>query len=551
MIEPTRLWRIPGTSTAPSPHTAGDSPSTTAIDLDPTIGTIWFGRIDGVLLSAAGAGPVSPGPSPITAIAARSSGLAVGTHSGQVFALPVDTTGHPGNPVRVDHHRGPISGLCWSGTDSTALISAGWDGHIRAHRRGSGSHVVHAGNTSVTAITPTSDGVAAALLDGAVLVTSAGGTFTELARLDAVPTAITTGPGGQLIVSTARHTIARITPTGTVITSSTRLQGMPLALATDHARDMLAIAAVDGTISQWSLNDLMPGTVLSLAGAPIPTLALGHGDTLYYGSRGGGITAAAISSALSHGEVPTPGGQIWSLRLSLPAGLVASAGTDSRICLRDLSTGRLRRTLTGHDGWINSVAFTTDGQLLATGSADTTVRLWNPHSGQHLRTLTGHDGWINSVAFTTDGQLLATGSADTTVRLWNPHSGQHLRTLTGHSCPVTSVAAAHTKILTTGHDTNVITWNTDGERLMTGHHRRHVWMAAIRPDGRLSATIGADNAVRIWDPLAPQQTTAFHLPDVGTACDLATLDHQRVLLGTASRDGGIELRLLISKATAS
>ncbi|WP_280479561.1 WD40 repeat domain-containing protein [Nocardia asiatica] len=409
----------------------------------------------------------------------------------------------------MDHHRGPISGLCWSGTDSTALISAGWDGHIRAHRRGSGSHVVHAGNTSVTAITPTSDGVAAALLDGAVLVTSAGGTFTELARLDAVPTAITTGPGGQLIVSTARHTIARITPTGTVITSSTRLQGMPLALATDHARDMLAIAAVDGTISQWSLNDLMPGTVLSLAGAPIPTLALGHGDTLYYGSRGGGITAAAISSALSHGEVPTPGGQIWSLRLSLPAGLVASAGTDSRICLRDLSTGRLRRTLTGHDGW------------------------------------------INSVAFTTDGQLLATGSADTTVRLWNPHSGQHLRTLTGHSCPVTSVAAAHTKILTTGHDTNVITWNTDGERLMTGHHRRHVWMAAIRPDGRLSATIGADNAVRIWDPLAPQQTTAFHLPDVGTACDLATLDHQRVLLGTASRDGGIELRLLISKATAS
>ncbi|WP_372492914.1 WD40 repeat domain-containing protein, partial [Nocardia sputi] len=378
------------------------------MDLDPTTATVWFGRIDGALLSTAGAGPVSTGPSPITAIAAGGSGLAVGTHSGQVFALPVNASGRPGAPVQTDHHRGPISGLCWSRSDTTTVITAGWDGHIRAHRPGVCSRVVHAGDTPVTAITSTPEGIAAALLDGTVLVTSAGGIFTELARLDAAPTAITTGPGGQLVVSTTRHTIVRITPTARGVASSARLQGMPLALATDHANDILAVAAADGAIHIWSLNDLTPRTMLSVAGAPIPTVALGFGDSIYYGCRGGGIAAAAIPSASSPGGVPAPAGQIWSLRLSLPAGLVASAGSDSSIRLWDLSTGRLRRSLTGHDGWVNSVAFTTDGQLLASGSADTTIRLWNPHTGQHLRTLTGHQGWVNSVAFTTDGQLLAT-----------------------------------------------------------------------------------------------------------------------------------------------
>ncbi|WP_280314811.1 WD40 repeat domain-containing protein [Nocardia abscessus] len=83
-----------------------------------------------------------------------------------------------------------------------------------------------------------------------------------------------------------------------------------------------------------------------------------------------------------------------------------------------------------------------------------------------------------------------------------------------------------------------------GERLMTGHHQRHVWMATITPDGVLAATIGADNTLRVWDTHSAHPSTTIRLPDVGTACDLAPLDHQRVLLATASRDGGIELRAL-------
>ena len=71
--------------------------------------------------------------------------------------------------------------------------------------------------------------------------------------------------------------------------------------------------------------------------------------------------------------------------------------------------------------------------LLATASNDGTARLWDPATGDCLRTLTGHTGTVDGVAFSPDGRLLATASDDETARLWDPATGDHLRTLTGHT----------------------------------------------------------------------------------------------------------------------
>ena len=47
--------------------------------------------------------------------------------------------------------------------------------------------------------------------------------------------------------------------------------------------------------------------------------------------------------------------------------------------------------------------------LFFTGSWDNTVRIWDVASQQQVAQLTGHTGWVTSVAFDGSGKYLASG----------------------------------------------------------------------------------------------------------------------------------------------
>ena len=53
--------------------------------------------------------------------------------------------------------------------------------------------------------------------------------------------------------------------------------------------------------------------------------------------------------------------------------------------------------------------------------------------------LSGHDGWVYSVAFSADGSKVVSGSWDKTVKIWSADNGEVLQTLSGeidmkHTC---------------------------------------------------------------------------------------------------------------------
>jgi WD40 repeat protein len=50
-----------------------------------------------------------------------------------------------------------------------------------------------------------------------------------------------------------------------------------------------------------------------------------------------------------------------------------------------------KHKLVGHDLGAVSVKFSPGGAWLASASADSTIRIWDPQSGKLIRTLKGHD----------------------------------------------------------------------------------------------------------------------------------------------------------------
>jgi WD40 repeat protein len=170
--------------------------------------------------------------------------------------------------------------------------------------------------------------------------------------------------------------------------------------------------------------------------------------------------------------------------------------------LLDDSSVNLPRTLRGHAGPVNSVAYSASGQLLASASSDWTVRLWNAPEGRLLYTLRGHSGPVNSVTCSPDGLLLASGSSGSTVRLWRSSDGSTLCVFEGHTGSVNSVSWSPDGqfLASAGDDRSIYIWRMTDMRLWYTFrgHTESVYGVSWSPDGQMLASVGNDRTVRVW-----------------------------------------------------
>jgi WD40 repeat protein len=184
--------------------------------------------------------------------------------------------------------------------------------------------------------------------------------------------------------------------------------------------------------------------------------------------------------------------QDWPQRKPNPSG----------VRLWDVATGKLLRTLEGHQQLIVSVAFSADGRMLASGSWDGTTRLWDVTAGKESRKLNGPPAC--SLSFAPDGKLLALGSVGPAVRLWDVTAGQDVshpgEAHTGHVCSVSFSPDGLT--LATGAssgDGAARTWDAaSGKPLRRLPHPGGAHSVAFAPDGKTLASGGA-GLVCIWD----------------------------------------------------
>jgi WD40 repeat protein len=165
-------------------------------------------------------------------------------------------------------------------------------------------------------------------------------------------------------------------------------------------------------------------------------------------------------------EYPGDPGYIGAVAFS-PDGktLISGAEKDKTIKLWDVESGRLIKSFIGHSSGVRSIAVSKDGTI-ASGSFDKTIKIWEL-DGTLKYTLTGHNGYIWSVAISPDGKTLVSGSEDKTIKVWNLVNGELIRTLEGYKDAVLSVCIAE------GSDSQLIAGTTVGFlklwNLETGH----------------------------------------------------------------------------------
>lgn len=178
-------------------------------------------------------------------------------------------------------------------------------------------------------------------------------------------------------------------------------------------------------------------------------------------------------------------------------------GLNTRLFLAQIVSCKSFQTIPdAHSGWVCGISLSADGKYLASVGWDGTVKIWNVAKGVLTRTLKGHQGSTQAVAFSPTGRILASsGTKDKTVRLWNVSNGEELLTLKGTAGVTQSIAfSPDGNFLATAHtDAKLRLWRVNGERVDTllGHHDI-INSVAFSADGRTLVSGSADRSMKIW-----------------------------------------------------
>jgi|EP00945_MAST-04E_sp_MAST-4E-sp1_P005808 pleiotropic regulator 1 len=164
---------------------------------------------------------------------------------------------------------------------------------------------------------------------------------------------------------------------------------------------------------------------------------------------------------------------------------------------------KLMRVISGHLGWVRSVAVEHGNEWFATGSADRTIKIWDLASGTLKLTLTGHINTVRGLVVSPRHPYLFSVSDDKTVKCWDLETNQVVRHYHGHLSGVYSVALHPTlDVLVTGaRDSSARVWDmrTKKQIHILGGHDGSVNTVACQGADPQVVTGSADSTIRLWD----------------------------------------------------
>jgi len=173
---------------------------------------------------------------------------------------------------------------------------------------------------------------------------------------------------------------------------------------------------------------------------------------------------------------------------------------------------------------------------------------WHP-SWELSAVISGHLGWVRSIAFDASNQWFATGSADRTIKIWDlakccigAEGGLKL-SLTGHINAIRGLAVSprHPYLFSAGEDKMVKCWDLEYNKVVRHYHGHlsAVFSLALHPILDILITGGRDSVARVWDMRTKHQINVLggHTSAVSSLIT-SSVDPQVI---TGSNDSTIKL----------
>ncbi len=194
---------------------------------------------------------------------------------------------------------------------------------------------------------------------------------------------------------------------------------------------------------------------------------------------------------------------VYGIFSSPDGSLLVTSQFDGKLRVWDAATGNFSVVLDKGRIELTSASFSPDGQFLAAGWADKTVTVFQTGSWELIQTLTGYNGSIFNVRFSSDNQILATaeGNGGSSIKVWNVNNWTEICTFEGCQADVHGLEFSHdNRIIASGSKTLRL-WSLEDkkQRAELPGHDDMLFGIKFSPNGLLLATTDNAGTVRIWD----------------------------------------------------
>ncbi len=219
------------------------------------------------------------------------------------------------------------------------------------------------------------------------------------------------------------------------------------ASATAHAANnsWVCIADETGTAHLLNYNDGAPRGSLACHQARMNDVAI-HADSARFATcaQDGTVRLWAQPTPSEVAQQPlfqwqTDAGMAATCIAFTPDQLHLLCGTaNGKIRQWNISNGEPVRSIDAHDGAIQDIKISPNGQVFGSIGDDHSLRIWNLSDGAPLQKML-HVPNIRRFAFSPDSSRVAVGCEDGVVRVWDRSTGLLLQSLAGHTAAIVTV----------------------------------------------------------------------------------------------------------------